>query len=229
MANFNQRRINANYVGNKGILRIDAKPNLTDDRETPKALATTGPIAKSTANNSKRPILRYIQMSKMIHLCICLLNAEKLLANGHHIQIIVTADLKIRTDKMHTTKTYLLPMILGINYLMSKHVSIIFKDFPSGNNYKIKPDRRLLIDANSELVIWGQLPRYLSVGLQGVCVNNKFLLCNELLLANTLVTIPINHVVPLKILNPTDEVVSIPKGSMLSDFHLLNKDYDIIM
>ena len=48
-------------------------------------------------------------MSKMIHLCICLLNAEKLLANGHHIKIIVTADLKIRTDKMHTIKTYLLP------------------------------------------------------------------------------------------------------------------------
>ena len=37
------------------------------------------------------------------------------------------------------------------------------------------------------------------------------------------------HVVPLKILNPTDEVVSIPKGSILSDFHLLNKDYDIVM
>jgi hypothetical protein len=31
------------------------------------------------------------------------------LANGHHIKIIVTADLKIRTDKMHTIKTYLLP------------------------------------------------------------------------------------------------------------------------
>jgi hypothetical protein len=49
------------------------------------------------------------------------------------------------------------------------------------------------------------------------------------LLANTLVTIPINHVVPLKILNPTDEVVSIPKRSTLSDFHLLNKNYDIVM
>jgi hypothetical protein len=52
MANINQRRGNANYVGNKGILRIDVKPNLTDDRETPKALATTGSIAKGTANKS---------------------------------------------------------------------------------------------------------------------------------------------------------------------------------
>jgi hypothetical protein len=52
MANFNQRRGNANYVGNKGILRIDVKPNLTDDRETPKALVTTGPIPKGTANKS---------------------------------------------------------------------------------------------------------------------------------------------------------------------------------
>jgi hypothetical protein len=44
-------------------------------------------------------------------------------------------------------------MILGMNYLRLKHISIISKDFPSGNNYKIKADNRLLIDANSELVI----------------------------------------------------------------------------
>ena len=81
------------------------------------------------------------------------------------------------------------PMILGMKYLRLKHISIIFKDFPSGNNYKIKADRRLLIDANSELVIWGQLPKYLSVGLQDVCVNNKFFLRKGLLLAKTLVTI----------------------------------------
>jgi hypothetical protein len=37
MANFKHRRGNANYVGNKGILRMDVKPNLTDDRETPKS------------------------------------------------------------------------------------------------------------------------------------------------------------------------------------------------
>ena len=54
--------------------------------------------------------------------------------------------------------------------------------------------------------------RYLSVCLQGVCVNNKLLLRKGLLLANTLATTAINHVVPLKIMNPTDEVVSIPKG-----------------
>ena len=54
--------------------------------------------------------------------------------------------------------------------------------------------------------------RYLSVCLQGVCVNNKFLLRKGLLLAKTLATTAINHVVPLKIMNPTDEVVSIPKG-----------------
>ena len=90
-------------------------------------------------------------------------------------------------------------MILGMKYLRLKHISIISKDFPTGNNYKIKADKRLLIDANSELVIWGQLPKYLSVGLQGVCVNNKFLLCKGLLLTKTLVTIPINHAVPLKI------------------------------
>jgi hypothetical protein len=40
-------------------------------------------------------------------------------------------------------------MILGMKYLRLKYISIIFKDFPSGNNYKIKADRRLLIGANS--------------------------------------------------------------------------------
>jgi predicted aspartyl protease len=95
------------------------------------------------------------------------------LANGHHIKIIGTADLKIRTDKMHTIKTYLLlktshPMILGMNYLRSKHISIIFKEFPSGNNYKIKADRRLLI-ANSELVIWDQLEIFVCMLARCMC------------------------------------------------------------
>lgn len=52
MANFNQLQGNVNYVGNKGTLLIDVKRNLTDDRETPKPLATTGPIAKGIANKS---------------------------------------------------------------------------------------------------------------------------------------------------------------------------------
>ena len=42
-------------------------------------------------------------------ICIYSFQEEIKLANGHHIKIIVTADLKIRTDKMHTIKTYLLP------------------------------------------------------------------------------------------------------------------------
>jgi hypothetical protein len=72
-------------------------------------------------------------------ICIYSFQEEIKLANGHHIKIIGTADLKIRTDKMHTIKTYLLlktlyPMILRMNYLRSKHISIIFKDFLSGNN-----------------------------------------------------------------------------------------------
>ena len=95
------------------------------------------------------------------------------LANGHHIKIIGTADLKIRTDKMHIIKTYQLPktshpIILGMTYLRSKHISIIFKEFPSGNNYKIKADRRLLI-ANSELVIWDQLEIFVCMLARCMC------------------------------------------------------------
>ena len=83
-------------------------------------------------------------------ICIYSFQEEIKLANGHHIKIIGTADLKIRTDKMHIIKTYQLPktshpIILGMTYLRSKHISIIFKEFPSGNNYKIKADRRLLL------------------------------------------------------------------------------------
>ena len=38
-------------------------------------------------------------------ICIYSFQEEIKLANGHHIKIIGTADLKIRTDKMHTIKT----------------------------------------------------------------------------------------------------------------------------
>ena len=51
-------------------------------------------------------------------------HGEIKLANGHHIKIIGTADLKIRTDKMNIIKTYVLlktshPMILGMNLTRS--------------------------------------------------------------------------------------------------------------
>jgi hypothetical protein len=179
MANINQRRGNANYVGNKGIPRIDVIPNSTDDRETPKALATTGPIANGTPNNHAKimkeadseiysneqnepfmympvkcgetNIAALIDTGSSINtLSTDLFNSlpencksriypfheEIKLANGHHIKIIGTADLKIRTDNIYTIKAYLFPktshpMILGMKYLRSKHISIIlFRTFP---------------------------------------------------------------------------------------------------
>ena len=158
---------------------------------------------------------------------------EIVLADGSHINIIGTATVKIRVDnRLSNIKVYLLPktshpMILGMDYLRSRQIEVTFKDIPCGNIYKIKADKRLKIDPESELIVWGQLPKDLSVGLQGICENNKFLMRKNLLLAKTLVTIPVNHLVPIKIMNPSADVVVIPKGSILSDFHVLDDDFDI--
>lgn len=157
------------------------------------------------------------------------------LANAIQINVIGTAEITIKTDKFHTIKVYLLPktshpMILGIRYLRTHGINVSFKNIPSGKSYKIRSDRKLCIERNSELIIWGQLPNNLSIGMQGVCVNSGILLRSKgVLLAKTLVGISINHTVPLRVLNPTNKCIYIPKGAVLSDFHPIDTGYDIIV
>ncbi|CAC5392025.1 unnamed protein product [Mytilus coruscus] len=63
-------------------------------------------------------------------------------------------------------------------------------------------------------------------GLQGVCSKGKFSCSKGLLVAKSVVTVPYNRKVPVKLLNPTSENVVIPKGRTIAEFSVLNKEYE---
>ncbi|CAG2203086.1 unnamed protein product [Mytilus edulis] len=70
------------------------------------------------------------------------------------------------------------------------------------------------------------VPNYITLGLQGVCSKSKFSCGKGLLVAKSVVTVPYNRKVPVKLLNPTSENVVIPKGRTIAEFSVLNNEYE---
>ena len=86
------------------------------------------------------------------------INEEIKLANNQHIKVIGTVDVKMRTEgnPINTIKFYLLPktshpLILGMNYLRSRNITLKFNDYSTSKHYKVKSDKRVRVDPNSKL------------------------------------------------------------------------------
>jgi hypothetical protein len=70
------------------------------------------------------------------------------------------------------------------------------------------------------------VPNYVTIGLQGVCSKSKFSCGKGLLVAKSVVTVSSNQKVPVKLLNPTNDIIVIPKGRTVAEFNVLNSEYD---
>lgn len=156
------------------------------------------------------------------------------LADGRTISVKGTAIIKIATNRVHRIKVYILsstshPLILGMEYLQSSNIKLDFSDFNTDlRNYCIKSNKRICVKPESEMMVFGVVPTFLPVGLQGICSNNSFLLGKGLFLSKALVTISTNKTVPLKFMNPTNKTISISRGTILANFQILNSNYDVI-
>ncbi|CAC5369127.1 unnamed protein product [Mytilus coruscus] len=157
------------------------------------------------------------------------------LANGQLIFVEGTSSVTIKTNQgLHEVKVYILsttshPLILGMEYLKSSNITLKFSEFNTNSKYHyVKCNKRLSIQPNSEIFIRANVPKYLSVGLQGICTNNAFSLGKGLLLAKALVTVSIDKTIPLKLMNPTNTTISVSKGSILANFQILNADFSVI-
>ncbi|CAC5411529.1 unnamed protein product [Mytilus coruscus] len=158
-----------------------------------------------------------------------------ILANGQLIFVEGTSSVTIKTNQgLHEVKVYILsttshPLILGMEYLKSSNITLKFSEFNTNSKYHyVKCNKRLSIQPNSEIFIRANVPKYLSVGLQGICTNNAFSLGKGLLLAKALVTVSIDKTIPLKLMNPTNTTISVSKGSILANFQILNADFSVI-
>ncbi|XP_076075772.1 uncharacterized protein LOC143046500 [Mytilus galloprovincialis] len=181
----------------------------------------SAPLYKSLPRHVKSDISRFTEPIK--------------LANGQLIFVEGTSSVTIQTNQgLYEVKVYILsttshPLILGMEYLKSSNITLKFSEFNTNSKYHhVKCNKRLCIQPNSEIFVRANVPKHLSVGLQGICTNNVFSLGKKLLLAKALVTVSIDKTIPLKIMNPTNTTISVSKGSILANFQILNADFSVI-
>ncbi|CAC5391249.1 unnamed protein product [Mytilus coruscus] len=84
--------------------------------------------------------------------------------------------------------------------------------------------KKIFIEPNTELLTNGKVPNFVMVGLQGLCSNSQFALHQGLMIAKSLVVVPPNHRVPIKILNASNVRITLPKGKNIAEFTVLSND-----
>lgn len=155
------------------------------------------------------------------------------LANGQTIGVLGTAVITMNisgTD--HQVYSYVLqhsshPIILGIIYLRENNMVLDFSQSVAVPKItKVICSKRTTVEPNSEVVVWGQLLPLL-YGQQGLCYNSKYTLSRGLLVSKSLATISKNRTVPVRILNPTNNPITINKGKPIAQFESITSDHII--
>ncbi|CAC5414044.1 CNBP [Mytilus coruscus] len=93
----------------------------------------------------------------------------------------------------------------------------------------IRCRKRVTLDAHSEIIIWGRLPRNIHFGYQGMCESSTQILSHGLISSKAVVTVSQDRTVPVKILNPGSNSVVIPKDKMIGKFSQLTEEYQVIV
>lgn len=162
-----------------------------------------------------------------------------LVANNNWVHVYGTAGVKGRTPYgTHAFHVHLLentshPFIVDTGYMMSKGIVI---DFCKGTysamgnrtkKVKVKCSQPVMVPPNAEIVIQGKVHKNMLTSIQGIAHASKCVLKSGLLLAKSVTTIPGHHVIPIKLLNPSNAPIYIHKGMVLADFVVLDEDYTV--
>lgn len=162
-------------------------------------------------------------------------NQEIRLANNSTVDVFGLAKILVEVPQgKREIDTYILPftshpLIFGTQFLKENNIVLDF----SNNTFNVKSAnvksyKRIVIEANTEMLIWGRLPDHLPHGLNGVCSNTKYVLNKGLIIGKTLVTVSVSHKVPIRILNTTSQDIVIPKGKNLAEFSTLSSEYSYV-
>lgn len=161
--------------------------------------------------------------------------ADIKLANDGCVKVLGVANILINVPQgQHEIEVYILqntshPLILGTKYLQENNVVLDFSNSTFNvRSAKVTSCKRISIEPNTETIIWGRLPQYVSTGLNGVCSNSQFVLSHGLMVGKTLVTVSSTHKVPIRLLNTTAHSVLIPKGKNIAQFSTLGSDYSYV-
>ncbi|CAC5377309.1 unnamed protein product [Mytilus coruscus] len=156
--------------------------------------------------------------------------SEIRLANNDKIRINGISKLQAKIhQKNEIIETYIIPktshpLILGTEYLRENKIVLDFSDFSCNQKtVPVKTAKRKELGQNTEYLTFGKLPNYVTVGLQGICVNSKFSVNHKFLVAKSLVVVPVNRKVPIKLLNASNVKITITKGKNIAEFSTLQR------
>ena len=146
-------------------------------------------------------------------------NNKIILANNQEIQIdgIATItgiiegnqtsfDVYVLKDTSHS-------LLLGTEYLRPNGVILNFNSLSVNvSKSKIVSPKRLNFPPNSESIDWGRVPQYVCGGFQGICSGSSIVTKKGLLVARCLSTVSPGNMVPIKVMNPTTETITLHKN-----------------
>lgn len=156
------------------------------------------------------------------------------LANNMKIDIVGTARVKMTISGTRMSilcyifKTSSHPIILGAEYLKQNKIVVDFAAMTAvSKDTNVICTKRVAIPPNSEMLIWGKVQSGIQYGDQGVCIATKYILTKSLLVSKAVVTVSKDRLVPIKILNPSNDKVTINKGKSLAHFSTFSADQTI--
>jgi hypothetical protein len=177
----------------------------------------------------------YNQLPERFRLSFEQVNQDIRLANNRTVEVFGLAKILVEVpQEKREIDVYILPftshpLILVTGFLKNNNIVLDFSD----NTFNVKSARvhshkRLTIEPNTEILIWGRVPEHLPHGLKGVCSNTKYVLNKGLMVRKTLITVSISHKVPIRIVNATSQAIVIPKGKNIAEFSTLSSEYTYV-
>ncbi|XP_033730863.1 uncharacterized protein LOC117320371 isoform X2 [Pecten maximus] len=157
------------------------------------------------------------------------------LANASKVQVKGSANVQVKLPNGKCTiHVYILqqtshPLILGTTFMHEQHIVLDFGSMLVGSKkLKVRSKSVLEIRPNSECIVMCKLPKGSMIGLQGVCSLSKKSAKAGLLVTKSVNTIYPSRKVPIKILNPSNTCIVVPRNTVLADFVALDSSYQVI-
>ena len=158
------------------------------------------------------------------------------LANNSQVNVEGQCHVKVKLGKYgekHRIPVYVIsetshPFILGTEFMNAKKITLNFADRQvSSTSCTVKCVKAVDVLPNSETLIWGKVSEKLAFGAQGFC-EGKTSDKSSLLVCKALVSVTVDHKVPIKILNPSNSIVSIPRGKTVAKLSLLDSSFHVL-
>ena len=97
-------------------------------------------------------------------------------------------------------------LILGTSFMRKNNIALDFSYTCVKTAVNVKCQSTFELLPNTEHVIWAKVPKEIPVGTQCLCSVSQCLHRKTLLVAKVVVVVNVDHVVPVKLLNPGDDV-----------------------